>query len=339
MLSAAALLLASAAVLAACSSEPVVPTPAPSTPTPIPRPPGVVVLPTAPWATATPWPTFTPVATPWPTVAFTDFVFSEHLGPTPVVLPDGSVVIPATASPPRLDCTVHFRNWLPEHLPVESARHLVRRVEEFRIERPDCVIGKFEPLFSAAPVCFDEDRVAGVRVARGLRRGIDYNHNLRLGPTASDSYGNLLIHFDRLPTSLDRACWYYHAASRTWYQQVVGGSPAAVGPGATAAPQPTVAPGLVASACDRELQSHLLSVQSLDHLVVDDISLQVETGLGACSLDWRPSASPGPVIPACPAQDTGIYPGGTIIVHWATSPDDGSSCWIFDPVLEIWASR
>ena len=319
--------------------------PSPTLVPPVPaahRPPGVVVLPTAPWAPATPWPTFTPLPTPWPTVAYVDFDPDPDLSPTLQADSGSGLLIRSTPSPARLDCTVHFQHFVVANAPVRSARHAVGIVRDFRGERPDCIYGKFDPIISEHPVCHRSDTVAGVRVSAVHSVGESYNHNVRLGPTRSDNAGNVLIHFRRVPVGRDAGCWYYVHSTGRWHVETVAQAPVrpTIGP-TPLTPQagvPTL-PGPGYRQCDAELRSLLLAQSSGAPLDVAGSVLQVETGLGQCSLGWRPVVSEAQVSPACPALETGRYSSGALIIHWSDPPHDGSSCWIYDPSVARWNTR
>ena len=300
-----------------------------------------VVLPTPPWEPATPWPTFTPIPTPWPTQPFVDFQFegttsgsSDADGPEA-----GGGPTPAL----QLECSLHFRKWLLPKGAIRSGRQVSEMIDDFRRVRPDCRLGKFDPLISDDAICGNEDRVAGIKVSGELSLGKAYNHNVRLAGTKSDGSGNVLIHFLRMPTGRNSGCWYYSSGARRWHEEVYAVAEPVNTPAPTLAPAPVRAPTPLPAGyreCDAELRSLYAAEQgSVSAAQVNRLALFVETGLGQCSTGWKPLAAPAQVGPACPVEATGRMYDGRQVIHWESPPHDGAMCWLYEPATDQWESR
>lgn len=337
--------LATSSACALLSCGPSEPVPLVFDPLPDPSPSGPVVLPYASaWVPATPWPTFTPVPTPWPSFPFVPVDLAERPLPTFTPVPGEARVVGVlrpTPSPRRLDCTVHFRGWLLDRLRLRDARHLRSLLGDFRLERPDCVYGKFDPVFVDAALCRDDDRVAGVRVSGPLSRGDAYNRDLRLDRTRSDSSGNVLIHFQRLPLVNSPGCWYFHARSGLWYEQALSHDDS--GPSIVVAPfdrpTPTPFPADIRT-CDGELRDLIARAgPALRAPLVGQLVLEVQTGLGHCAVSWAPALASHPVDPVCPQRPSGFTDRAGLVLHWSVPPGDGASCWFYDPATRAWSSR
>lgn len=295
------------------------------------------------FATATPWPTFAPAPVA-PVAPLVDPVLLQQsvqeLAPTPVAAPspDAAGVIATAATRPRFACVVEYRRWLTADRSRRGgdAQKLKDGLADFRQLRPDCGRGRFEPVFRAGALCDDENRVAGVLVPQQLSQGRDYNHNLRLGPTGRTGWGDLLIHFERLPDRVAGGCWYYDSASSRWHEEMVAA--------AVSAPAPEPTPDLAGFAdylvCEEELQFRIEELSPpADYDALNGLILEVSTGLADCAVGWYPVVAEMPVAPDCPEQASGRTPDGAALVHWAEPPTDGSFCWLYEPASGHWEVR
>ena len=274
-------------------------------------------LPVADFATATPYPTFTPPPAPTAVrVSGVDLWGQTQIGDDGAPLPTATAAAPAagllpvpTATPSRrYTCRIDYRRWLVATRSGGSTQRMKNGLTTFRELRPDCVRGKFDPIFSVNALCSDENRVAGITVMSRFSLGRDYNHNLRLGPTARSGWGDMLIHFERLPEQSAAGCWYYEAARDRWFEEVVGETAAASG--ATPAPA-GVSPTF--RSCEDELRSRIEGLVGVaDHRVLNDLVLEVSTGLSACSVNWYPVAAADNVSSDCPALASGKSPDGSV---------------------------
>ena len=301
--------------------------------------------PAAEFVTATPYPTFTPPPAPTAVpVSGVDLWGQTQIGTggapllptaTAVAAAAGSLPAPSPTPPRRYTCRIDYRRWLVETRSGGSAQRMKDGLKSFRELRPDCVRGKFDPIFSVNALCGDENRVAGITVMSQFSLGRDYNHNLRLGPTARSGWGDMLIHFERLPEQSAAGCWYYEAARDRWFEEVVGATGAAGG-AAPASPGPSE----TFRSCEDELRSRMEGLVGVaDYRVLNDLVLEVSTGLSACSVDWYPVAAADNVSSDCPALASGKSPDGSVVVHWEAPPADGSFCWMYDPSDGQWEAR
>ena len=301
----------------------------------------------------TPFPTFTPPPTPWP-------VLSASL-PTGAAEPPGTVLPPlvqpavvaplhpgtADRLPLRFTCVSDFRDFLVATRSSELVHNFPGAVADFRVLRSDCVSPKFEMVYSPFPLCSGPGTVGGVLVARPLRTGKAYNHNLRLGPSAVDSTGNLLLHFRRLPGQSSAGCWYYSAAAGRWFTETLAVAGSSAGP----TPRPTVAApsgvllhgslSPIHRTCVDEYRSRLVSLASPVAAVhMAEVLLEVQTGIASCSLEWRPELSAVPLAGHCPQVPTGsAEEPDRLVLHWTAPPGDRSSCWIYHVPSGVWEVR
>lgn len=302
---------------------------------------------------ATPFPTFTPPPTPWPALAVSPSTAVSQ-SPAPTLSP---LVQPAVAGPPqsasgespplRFTCVADFRAFLVAARSSRLVRDFAGTVADFRVLRPDCVTPKFEMVFSPFPLCSGPGTVGGVLVARTMRTGQPYNHNLRLGPSAIDSSGNLLLHFRRLPGQASAGCWYYSASAARWFAETlaVADSPAAPTPRPTAsASAPVLLHGSLSPVhrtCVDEYRSRLVPLEPpVAGVLLAELLLEVQTGIASCSLEWRPELSADPVAGHCPQVPTGsAEEPDRLVLHWAVPPGDRSSCWIYHLPSGVWEVR
>ena len=291
---------------------------------------------------ATPWPTFTPEPTRvalLPNVSVVSTAVDADVPAT--VEPTAAALGEPTPTVPRFACTVEYRRWLVSEQRGGTAPELTEGLDEFRALYPYCGRGRFEPVFSIGRLCDDENRVAGVTVMGHLSRGKDYNHNLRLGPTADTAWGHMLIHFDRLPNRAAGGCWYYEPLADRWYEEVVGGS------GVVAAPTASVPEdagsddaGGNDQVCDAELRLLIEeAAPPYDHTMLNELVRQVGTGMADCSVGWYPVVAESAVSADCPDQASGADEYGDVVVHWETAPAGGGRCWMFHAQERAWDDR
>ena len=156
-----------------------------------------------------------------------------------------------------------------------------------------------------------------------------------LGGKGLNGWGDMLIHFERLPEQSAAGCWYYEAARDRWFEEVVGETDSATG----ATTEPAV-PSETFRSCEEELRSRIEGLVGVaDHRVLNDLVLEVSTGLSACSVNWYPVAATDNVSSDCPSLASGKSPDGSVVVHWDTPPADGSFCWMYDPGTGQWEAR
>ena len=138
--------------------------------------------------------------------------------PTPTVPVPNPEPVPAVTSPSahQETCLVPFLNWLVE-TPWTTAEDLQTSLDGFYSSNSECDQTEFAPEFYANPICSDENRVGGMRVAESsFSVGASYNYNLGLSRTGRSGSGSMLIHFLKLPDSPNAGCWYYHAMTGQW---------------------------------------------------------------------------------------------------------------------------
>ena len=299
---------------------------------------------------ATAYPTFTPAFTPAPTRLVLLPAVTVMASPEATAVPvSADTVASDTAAPtptvPRFACVVEYRRWLVEGKRGGAAPELTEGLTEFRALYPYCGRGRFEPVFSIGRLCDDENRVAGVTVMGHLSRGRDYNHNVRLGPTAATSWGHMLIHFDRLPNRAAGGCWYYEPLANRWYEEVVGrsgGGVAAVAPTAAAAEDvgSDDADGGNYQVCNAELRLLIEeTAPPYDYTMLNELVRQVGTGLSECSVGWKPVVAESAISEDCPDGTSGTDEFGDVVVHWQTPPAVGDRCWVFRVEERAWDDR
>ena len=293
------------------------------------------------FATATPWPTFTP-APVVPMAPLVDPVVLEQSlqepALTPAPFPGAAGAVAPASTQPRFACVVDYRRWLTEDGSFRGgdAQSLKEGLAEFRQLRPDCGRGRFEPVFRAGALCDDENRVAGVTVAPQFSLGRDYNHNVRLGPTGRTGRGDFLIHFERFPDRVAGGCWYYDSNSGRWHEETATTSVSVP----TVVPTPDPAEFIDYLACEAELQFRIEELAPpADYDALNGLILEASTGLSDCAVGWYPLVSETRVAPDCPEQTSGVTPDGAALVHWSIPPSDGSSCWIYELGSDYWELR
>ena len=295
------------------------------------------------FATATPWPTFTP-APVVPMAPLVDPMVLEQslqepaLTPAPALFPDAAGAMAPAPTQPRFACVVDYRRWLTEDRSFRGgdAQSLTEGLAEFRRLRPDCGRGRFDPVFRAGALCDDENRVDGVTVVQPFSLGRDYNHNVRLGPTGRTGWGDLLIHFERFPDRVAGGCWYYDSRSGRWHEETATTSVSVP----AVEPTPDPAGFIDYFVCEEELQFRIEELAPpAGYDALNGLILEVSTGLSDCAVGWYPLVSEMRVVPDCPEQASGITPDGAALVHWEIPPSDGSSCWIYEPTSGYWELR
>lgn len=295
---------------------------------------------------ATPWPTFTPEPTRAALLPAVTVVAAPEVTEVPVSAEiDETDPAEPTPTVPRFACTVEYRRWLVEGRRGGTAPELTDGLEQFRQLFPYCGRGRFEPVFSIGRLCDDENRVAGVTVMGHLSRGRDYNHNVRLGPTAATSWGHMLIHFDRLPNRAAGGCWYYEPLADRWYEEIVGNGGGSVV--AAAAPTAAAQDGRRDDAgagdfavCNAELRLLIEeTAPPFDHAMLNELVRQVGTGLADCSVGWKPVVAESSISEDCPDGTSGTDEFGDVVVHWETAPGNADRCWIFHAEERAWDDR
>ena len=150
--------------------------------------------------------------------------------PTPVMVRMEAVLEAAAPAPVEerapetRGCVEHYRDLLAGAgpRPVLGAEVAWRLSEELVGSRPECLEEGWSPELGLEVQC-GGSAVGGVGVARGLLRFGGQTNRARLGPTGRDEYGNVLVHFRRLPLVDGAGCWYYQASRDTWGWRVLGG--------------------------------------------------------------------------------------------------------------------
>ena len=283
---------------------------------------------TAP-ATATPYPTFTPVPA----------AVDGGVAPAAVV---GAPRL--SAEPERLSCTGTLRSELLEHdrdVYFEDVQQLVAGLRQSRV---DCSGDEWPVDVSVMPVCRAGNSVGSAEVSRSLWVEKSRRGKPLLGPTGGDARGNLLVHFSRLPGADEGVggCWYYRETTGEWH----------VGEVAVVEPEPTAVARGTALNCDSELR-HALTMQrrEADAVEIQALVLEVKNGVEGCQgAGWGPlvaavgngpaAAGCGTTVRAGGAEASRIESDGRVRLYWQLRgrPADGASCWAYDPAALGWSS-
>ena len=281
-----------------------------------------------PLPTATVFPTFTPVPVGKPSIG--------------ADLPNDSTVVTAGAvaaggrssatgpSASGLSCGADLRVRLAGHyrrVYVEDVELLLRTL---RAERPDCSDERWPVQVSGVATCLSGGTVGGAAVANQLLDDASRQENLLLGPTREDPWGNLLIHFKRLPDTGAPGCWYYSQVAKSWHTRIE-----------TSAEPTALAEIGVGTNCDEELR-HLLAAQptAADATALGLLVLEVQNGVPGCQrLAWDPAvARSGDG--RCGAGPSVVSSGGLVRVYWRhdSRPADGATCWVYQPDTDDWTA-
>ena len=220
----------------------------------------------------------------------------------------------------RLRLVGHYRR-----VYVEDVELLLRSL---RAERPDCADEGWPVRVSGVATCLSGGTVGGVVVANQLLDDASRPENLLLGPTRGDPWGNLLIHFKRLPGTGGPGCWYYSQVGRSWHTRVeVLAEPTAV------------ADTRVGANCDDELR-HLLAVHqtAADAPALGLLVLEVQNGVPGCQRSaWGPVVARSGV-GKCGNGPSVVEASGLVRVYWRHNarPADGAACWFYQPDTDDW---
>ena len=253
----------------------------------------------------------------------------------PVVLVADSVAgsTPLPTRLPRLaylessaGCEAEFRRRIVQYDgPAGFGGELVSRLsEDFVRDAAFCAAEQWDPVFSLEPVCTGLD-VAGHRVPTALLSDGGSGPG-DLGPTARDDFGNVLVHFVRMPFAFHPGCWFYDAGSELWAWQLGDGTEGF--------------DRVVHSGCGDELRRLLRGSERVEAVNVVFLREQV---IESYPLDCKESAwSLYPSItahPDCGVQSlTGVFSDGSIIVNWLPGylAYDQAVCWYWEEEVALW---
>ena len=184
-------------------------------------------------------------------------------------------------------------------------------------ERGDC--GPAQPSFSV--VCNVGVAVGGVDVTGSLMENWGQVRSRRIGPTAKDGRGNMLVHFEDLPGRSSPGCWYYSADGLSWSWRAAGGENGVF--------------GAALMSCDGRLRVELEALMDASPAMVAGAVERVWEWRGECHPDaWKAYPS---------VRGSGmcavVQPGGGMVIMWQDErrPNDGARCWIYDEVQGAWA--
>ena len=246
----------------------------------------------------------------------------------PVVERRGAVVesVPATlvAEPgsETRGCEEHYRDLLGEQgpRPVFGAEVAWRLSEELLEARPECLEEGWAPELGLEVQC-QGPVVGGLSVSEGLLRYEGQTNRPRLGPTGRDQYGNVLLHFRRLPLTDGPGCWYYQVSRDTWGWQVMGGA------SGVAVPEFPACEAMVRERVTRGMLADLGTLHVAR--VVDEVRREhgAECGSGL----WRSYPRRAGYSDCGIEADTGVTEDGAMVVNWHERQPalGGVVCWIF----------
>ena len=281
-----------------------------------------------PLPTATIFPTFTPVPVAAPSAG-------AGVSNNAPVVTAGAVAAGGKSgenrsSAPGLSCANDLRVRLAGHyrrVYVEDVELLLRSL---RAERSDCSDERWPVQVSGMATCLSGGTVGGTVVANQLLDDASRQENLLLGPTRGDPWGNLLIHFKRLPDTGAPGCWYYSQVAESWHTRIeMSAEPTAL------------ADAGAGSNCDDELR-HLLAADqtAADARALGLLVLEVQNGVPGCQgTAWGPAvARSGDG--RCGAGPSVVASSGLVRVYWRhdSRPADGSTCWLYQPDTDDWTA-
>ena len=271
----------------------------------------VVVRPTATKVPRLDLPTLTPAptATPWQTP--TPYPTLDVRGNADVwVAERAEEVEPQT-------CVEHIQLLLKSHRGELHPEDVQGYLDRLAAVRGDC--DPAEASYDLA--CVRGTYVGGLRLDQGFLRNMERYAERSIGMTRKDYYGNVLVHFEDLPGSVEAGCWYYSSGDDRWSWRNASGGHGLF--------------GVDNSACDERLRA----------LIVDGGSdLPVDVA-GVVEAVWA-------LMPSCKSQGWSPYPsyrgasdcgfertgGALIMVRWQDDylPHDGNSCWVYDGDVGEW---
>ena len=209
-----------------------------------------------------------------------------------------------------------------------SARVAEGIAETLLERRDDCGAEGWSPVFKLGRVC-TQSSVGGVRLPNSLLRYEGSLNVPRSVGTVMDPEGNILVHFEKLPLSEGRGCWFYEARSRRWAWFTEG-----VGRGVDGAKFPR---------CEARLRQ--LVVDGVQSGAVDSLRVarwvdEVRLGdVGGCPEEfWNPYAGSGGHQDCGEGWSTGVIPDGRIVVNWQEGfrVSSGAVCWVLSPGGAEW---
>ena len=191
--------------------------------------------------------------------------------------------------------------------------------------RPDCADAGWAPVFALEPVCvvpfFADRRLPDTLIffQPGARYGV-------VRASMKDPFGNVVIHFSRMPLVDGLGCWHFavYDGSWTWFSNPLGeGIDYLRFPHCEAALRGLIAPTLGQP------------VRPLEVLAFMD-SVRVETE-GCVQGGWEPFPQGGGY-PACGGRATGWHEGGEFVLNWHESylASGGDVCWVYKAAEDEW---
>lgn len=200
---------------------------------------------------------------------------------------------------------------------------------EFLEERPDCREEGWGPEFSLEAECVGLD-VGSVQIGNafvvweGARE-----KSARVLSSRKDEWGNILLHFSRMPLQEGSGCWYYRASDETWVWVVRKGSKVENG---------VDNPDL--SGCDSLLKAELRRLPAGFSLadVGRAVDRVVGVGRGCQTSFWRVFPRLEPDEGCGVDSETGDLGEGGRVVHWHEDyrPYDGAVCWVLERSWGLW---
>lgn len=224
-----------------------------------------------------------------------------------------------------LECNDAYRELLKGYSgrAVFSARIAEQMAEELLEQRSDCGEEGWSPLFRLGRVC-TQSSVAGVRLPNSLLRYEGTLNIPRSVGTSMDPDGNLLVHFEKMPLSEGRGCWFYQAHSMRWAWFAKG-----VGVGVDGAKFPRCEARL------RELVAEGARVGVVDGYWVARWVDEVRSwDVRGCPEEfWKPYASDSGHEDCGEGWSTGVIQDGRIVVNWQEGfrVSSGAVCWVLSP--------